>query len=60
MLCFSDNRLEDLVLRLAAVRVGAVPVTVNWQADSPARVVYKVPSAHHTPAADAPLDVRAA
>ena len=39
---FSDNRFEDLVFRLSAVLTGTVPVTVNWQADTPERVVYKV------------------
>ena len=31
--CFSHNSLYDLVFRLAAVLVGCVPVTINWQAD---------------------------
>ena len=39
---FSDNRLEDLVLRLASVMCGTVPVTVNWQADTLERVAYKI------------------
>ena len=39
---FSDNRLEDLVLRLASVMCGTVPVTVNWQADTIERVAYKI------------------
>jgi len=38
----TDNRLEDLALRLGATMVGAVPVTVNWQADTDDRVLYKV------------------
>ena len=41
VLYFTDNRLEDLVLRFSSVLVGAIPVTVNWQADTGARVVYK-------------------
>jgi len=44
VLYMSDNRLEDLVLRLASVMVGCSPVTVNWQADTPSRVAYKVRS----------------
>ena len=39
---FTDNRLEDLAFRLGAVLLGTVPVTINWQADIPARVVHKV------------------
>ena len=41
---FTDNRVEDLAFRLASVLLGTVPVTVNWQADTPERVVYKVSS----------------
>ena len=39
--CFGANRLEDLVFRLAAAMTGTVPVTVNWEADTPDRVAYK-------------------
>jgi len=39
---FSGNRAEDLVFRLGATMVGAVPVTVNWQADTPERIAYKL------------------
>ena len=39
---FTDNRLEDLAFRLGAVLLGTVPVTINWQADTPERVVHKV------------------
>ena len=39
--CFSYNNLYDLVFRLAAVLVGCVPVTVNWQADSNETIRYK-------------------
>jgi hypothetical protein len=28
---FTSNTIEDLVCRVAAVRCGVVPVTVNWQ-----------------------------
>lgn len=39
--CFSSNSLYDLVFRLAAVMVGYVPVTINWQADDNERMLYK-------------------
>lgn len=39
--CFSSNNLYDLVFRLAAVFIGCVPVTVNWQADDNQRILYK-------------------
>ena len=39
---FSCNTLGDLAFRLAAVFVGVTPVTINWQADTPDRVLYKV------------------
>ncbi len=39
--CFSSNSLHDLVFRLAAVLVGCVPVTINWQADDNERVLFK-------------------
>ncbi len=38
---FSANTLDDLIFRLAAVLVGCVPVTVNWQADDNELIVYK-------------------
>jgi len=41
---FSDNRMEDVACRLGASMVGAVPVTVNWQADTEARIVFKATS----------------
>ena len=40
--CFSSNSSYDLVFRLAAVLVGCVPVTINWQADSNETIIYKV------------------
>ncbi len=40
--CFSDNSPYDLVLRLAEILTGAVPVTVNWQADNEERILYKI------------------
>ena len=39
---FSCNTLGDLAFRLASVLCGTVPVTINWQADTPDRVLYKV------------------
>ncbi len=38
---FSSNNLYDLVFRLAEVLVGCVPVTINWQADTDERLLYK-------------------
>jgi acyl-CoA synthetase (AMP-forming)/AMP-acid ligase II len=39
---FSANSLYDLVFRLAAVLIGCVPVTINWQSDDDERIGYKV------------------
>jgi len=39
--CFSANSLYDLVFRYAAILVGCVPVTVNWQADSNETIIHK-------------------
>ena len=39
--CFGANDPRDLALRLAAACIGTVPVTVNWQADTLDRIVYK-------------------
>jgi acyl-CoA synthetase (AMP-forming)/AMP-acid ligase II len=39
--CFSANSHYDLIFRLASVLVGASPVTINWQVDDNAGVVYK-------------------
>jgi acyl-CoA synthetase (AMP-forming)/AMP-acid ligase II len=38
---FAANSLHDLAFRLAAVLLGYVPVTINWQADDNERIVYK-------------------
>eukprot|EP00928_Gymnodinium_smaydae_P062401 TRINITY_DN46279_c0_g1_i1.p1 TRINITY_DN46279_c0_g1~~TRINITY_DN46279_c0_g1_i1.p1 ORF type:complete len:640 (+),score=129.68 TRINITY_DN46279_c0_g1_i1:65-1921(+) len=38
---FSGNQLADLAFRLASVFLGTVPVTINWEADTPERIVYK-------------------
>jgi len=39
---FSGNRPADLAFRLGATMVGAVPVTVNWQADTQERIAFKI------------------
>jgi len=39
---FSANDPNDLVFRVAATFIGAIPVTVNWQADSYSRILYKL------------------
>mmetsp|Transcript_41802 Transcript_41802/g.69580 ORF Transcript_41802/g.69580 Transcript_41802/m.69580 type:complete len:629 (-) Transcript_41802:99-1985(-) len=39
---FSCNTLGDVIFRLASIMFGTVPVTINWQADTPDRVVHKV------------------
>jgi acyl-CoA synthetase (AMP-forming)/AMP-acid ligase II len=41
---FGKNRVEDLAFRLASAMVGAIPVTVNWQADTVEQMAYKVES----------------
>lgn len=41
---FTGNCVEDLAFRLAAVMVGTVPVTVNWDSDTIERILYKVQS----------------
>jgi len=38
---FSCNTLGDLAFRLASVMLGTTPVTINWQADTADRVLYK-------------------
>jgi acyl-CoA synthetase (AMP-forming)/AMP-acid ligase II len=39
--CFSQNSLYDSAFRLAAVLLGYVPVTVNWQIDDDEHVISK-------------------
>ncbi|MCX5977424.1 MAG: hypothetical protein NTV33_11545, partial [Coprothermobacterota bacterium] len=39
--CFSANSPYDLAFRLGESLIGAVPVTVNWQADNDERVLHK-------------------
>ena len=40
--CFGSNHFHDLAFRLASTMTGTTPVTVNWQADTPDRVAYKI------------------
>ena len=39
--CFSRNDYVDCVFRHASTLTGTVPVTVNWQADTPDKVLFK-------------------
>ncbi len=39
---FGRNIPEDMMFRLGAAMVGAVPVTVNWQADNVEQMAYKI------------------
>jgi acyl-CoA synthetase (AMP-forming)/AMP-acid ligase II len=39
--CFSANSPYDLAFRLGEALLGPVPVTVNWQADTDERLLYK-------------------
>ena len=39
---FSGNSVADLAFRLAAVFLGCCPATVNWDADTTERVLYKL------------------
>ena len=39
--CFGRNHYGDLAFRLGATMTGTVPVTVNWQADTVERVLFK-------------------
>lgn len=39
--CFGANDFNDLAFRLASSLIGTIPVTVNWQADPLARMIYK-------------------
>ena len=41
-LCFGGNSDLDLVFRLAATMRAVTPVTVNWQADTTDRVIFKI------------------
>jgi len=44
ILGFGENTVEDLVFRLGATLLGGVAVTINWQADTLERVLFKVES----------------
>lgn len=39
---FGNNTPEDMMFRLGAAMVGAVPVTLNWQADEVGQMAYKI------------------
>ncbi len=39
---YGENTPEDLMFRLGATMVGAVPVTMNWQADGMEEMAYKI------------------
>lgn len=39
---FNQNSHLDVAFRLGATMLGCIPVTVNWQADTPERVIYKL------------------
>ena len=39
---FSSNNPADIAFRLGATLLGAIPVTINWDADTPERVAYKI------------------
>ena len=39
---FTGNSYLDLALRLAAIFLNLIPVTINWQADTVDRVKYKI------------------
>ena len=41
---FGENTVEDLAFRMGAARLGAIPVTVNWQADTKERILFKLQS----------------
>ncbi|MBW2409558.1 MAG: AMP-binding protein, partial [Deltaproteobacteria bacterium] len=41
-LCVGANHPYDLAFRLASVMTGTVPVTINWQADTLERILYKI------------------
>ncbi len=39
--CFGQNDYTDCIFRHASTLTGTVPVTVNWQADTPEKVLFK-------------------
>jgi acyl-CoA synthetase (AMP-forming)/AMP-acid ligase II len=40
--CFGSNHYHDLAFRLAATMTGTIPITINWQADTLDRILYKI------------------
>ncbi|ESS30201.1 AMP-binding enzyme [Toxoplasma gondii VEG] len=42
----TKNRVEEVILRLAAKASGYIPVTINWDADGIDRILYKIESTH--------------
>ena len=46
VLGFGANSILDLLVRAAAGRLGFVPVTLNWQADTPEILQYKAQKTH--------------
>ncbi|KEP61055.1 UNVERIFIED_CONTAM: hypothetical protein HHA_276155 [Hammondia hammondi] len=42
----TKNRVEEVILRLAARASGYIPVTINWDADGIDRILYKIESTH--------------
>jgi long-subunit acyl-CoA synthetase (AMP-forming) len=41
-LCYGANHYSDLAFRVASTMAGTTPVTINWQADTIARISYKI------------------
>ena len=41
-LCYGANHYSDLAFRMASTMTGTTPVTINWQADTIARISYKI------------------
>ena len=41
-LCYGANHYSDLAFRVASTMTGTTPVTINWQADTIARISYKI------------------
>ncbi|HUT71512.1 MAG TPA: class I adenylate-forming enzyme family protein [Desulfatiglandales bacterium] len=41
-LCYGANHHSDLAFRMASTMTGTTPVTINWQADTIARISYKI------------------
>ena len=45
-LCVGANQPLDLAFRLGATMIGAIPATINWQADTLERIKYKIKLTH--------------